>query len=1026
MRYSRKFEWMLIVLMLMLSFTATDAFGQQPLRVKIIANLECPDSPDIMSRPAQNYRIDIGPYNIRTGDDGQARIDVLPATYRVLVGTRPEETLNYLRFYANDKSFDRTYQKEKDFTSNTGSIDLEFKDDARSPNVLSDYELAINIENCEETLPSPPTISPPTTTPNLEVTFPDQVYHPLAINILVTEDGKPVPNAKLKVHAFNLPDNDRKLAEYFLASSCTNCAEGHTTVGGKKISLLCPAYPLLDLPCPLKEKKLPLEVITDANGEARLEFFLPLGAEEPAVIYPKRNAPLTIPIRVEYWKANSDGMESKLADKSTEMKLSNIAVVEDITYRSPQNYNRQGERMMRSGGPLSDWTGDEGVQEDGARIAGPDRVKLMSTTGGTPAITLKKGDGLSIDDQIIINAGGMVSRVYNPDPLMTYPIGAPGEISVQVRFFDGTVGKVIVNSLVGKHTVKIGESPGASGWLSTGAKVLTFVGKYGTKKGIKKVLPVVGPVLKGKSVVDKIKSLAGYKPVYVILNSAAVIDSDDQGRILVTTREGEATVYTETTGESGFAVPTGKTAVIDETLMPILVDTDLETARDADELLAGLIDPIAASPVFAGPGVPGAVQVGMENDVDRPGNDYSNFDLPSPDPALCKQACDNDSNCKAFTYVRPGFQGTSARCWLKNAVPNPVPGNCCISGVKEEVNVTETQILDHAMASSVDESTNEVITRTNAFSSTDSRAYSWLSLGNARAGTVEWEWYSPDGVLYHTGSVDIPAPSEAYWEAYNVWYYIPIAGSDAANLPGNWRVDVFLDGQKLLTEQFTIGDSGTSGVIPAKPLPGVSGNGIPETLHECEAYGAEICGTWTPEGDHFNANWDTGDTGTVRIERWDAGGVVLTRYETEGISAGLSARYEGQISGNKIENGIVTWTLGEETWSGTWSAEWTEPTTPSISAAPSISATPSTVNPGDTITVTYSGAPGFENDWIAIFKVGDPSTSYEEYYYLREQKSGTLTFTAPTAPGEYEFRMFENFPDGGYNDLARSNTIQVA
>ncbi|HSD58334.1 MAG TPA: PAN domain-containing protein, partial [Methanotrichaceae archaeon] len=122
----------------------------------------------------------------------------------------------------------------------------------------------------------------------------------------------------------------------------------------------------------------------------------------------------------------------------------------------------------------------------------------------------------------------------------------------------------------------------------------------------------------------------------------------------------------------------------------------------------------------------GAVQPGMENDIDRPGNDYRNFDLSSPDPALCKQECDDDPNCKAFTYVKPGFQGSSARCWLKNVVPNAVPSSCCISGVKEEV--TGTQVLDHSMASSVDESTNDVITRTNVFSSTDSKAYSWLSL----------------------------------------------------------------------------------------------------------------------------------------------------------------------------------------------------------------------------------------------------------------------------------------------------------
>ncbi len=131
-----------------------------------------------------------------------------------------------------------------------------------------------------------------------------------------------------------------------------------------------------------------------------------------------------------------------------------------------------------------------------------------------------------------------------------------------------------------------------------------------------------------------------------------------------------------------------------------------------------------------------------------------------------------------------------------------------------------TTILDHAMASNVDESTNEAITRTNVFSSTDREAYSWLSLGNVGAGTVEWRWYSPDGNMYKTGSVDIPAPSGDYWDTYNVWYYIDIAGDDAADLPGNWHVDVYLDGQKLLTEQFTIAagaSASPSGPLVASP-----------------------------------------------------------------------------------------------------------------------------------------------------------------------------------------------------------------
>ncbi len=177
---------------------------------------------------------------------------------------------------------------------------------------------------------------------------------------------------------------------------------------------------------------------------------------------------------------------------------------------------------------------------------------------------------------------------------------------------------------------------------------------------------------------------------------------------------------------------------------------------------------------------------------------------------------------------------------------------------------------------------------------------------------VEWRWYSLEGSQYYTGSVDIPAPaSGAYWDIYNVWYYIPIARSDAANLPGNWHVDVFLNGNKLLTEQFSIGISdGTSARLSVE---------VPKTLNECETYDTQICGTWTLVGDNFNANWGTNNKGTVKIQRWDAGGVVLTRNDVKG----LSVRYDGNISGNQIVNGVITWTGTTSIWSGTWSAEWT-------------------------------------------------------------------------------------------------------
>lgn len=71
----------------------------------------------------------------------------------------------------------------------------------------------------------------------------------------------------------------------------------------------------------------------------------------------------------------------------------------------------------------------------------------------------------------------------------------------------------------------------------------------------------------------------------------------------------------------------------------------------------------------------------LEIGIDRPGLDYTSFNI-SPDYRICQSACENDKQCQAFTYVHPGVQGPSARCWLKSAAPNRVASGCCYSGVK--------------------------------------------------------------------------------------------------------------------------------------------------------------------------------------------------------------------------------------------------------------------------------------------------------------------------------------------------------
>ena len=72
----------------------------------------------------------------------------------------------------------------------------------------------------------------------------------------------------------------------------------------------------------------------------------------------------------------------------------------------------------------------------------------------------------------------------------------------------------------------------------------------------------------------------------------------------------------------------------------------------------------------------------MEFNTDRMGSDYKHFDLGQANPALCQTLCNQEAQCKAWTYGKPGFKGPRALCWLKTSVPAANHNACCVSGVK--------------------------------------------------------------------------------------------------------------------------------------------------------------------------------------------------------------------------------------------------------------------------------------------------------------------------------------------------------
>ncbi len=75
----------------------------------------------------------------------------------------------------------------------------------------------------------------------------------------------------------------------------------------------------------------------------------------------------------------------------------------------------------------------------------------------------------------------------------------------------------------------------------------------------------------------------------------------------------------------------------------------------------------------------------------RPGGDFHHFDLWSGDVfssyMACRDACQSDSRCLAFSYIEPGYPGGGV-CWLKDVVNDPVQGQGRYSGLIYERVVT--------------------------------------------------------------------------------------------------------------------------------------------------------------------------------------------------------------------------------------------------------------------------------------------------------------------------------------------------
>jgi len=118
---------------------------------------------------------------------------------------------------------------------------------------------------------------------------------------------------------------------------------------------------------------------------------------------------------------------------------------------------------------------------------------------------------------------------------------------------------------------------------------------------------------------------------------------------------------------------------------------------------------------------------------------------------------------------------------------------CCVVGGQT--------LLDHAMCRSL-----PPIDRSDEFLTTEKHAYSWIKLGPVTGQhSLTWKWYAPDGRKHREdGPVIVGNQGTVHSVVPVAQEFTILEDFGVTARPGQWRVDVYIDGVLLVTDEFSI------------------------------------------------------------------------------------------------------------------------------------------------------------------------------------------------------------------------------
>lgn len=117
------------------------------------------------------------------------------------------------------------------------------------------------------------------------------------------------------------------------------------------------------------------------------------------------------------------------------------------------------------------------------------------------------------------------------------------------------------------------------------------------------------------------------------------------------------------------------------------------------------------------------------------------------------------------------------------------------------------KVIDSTFTSGIDEN-NQPVDRKKAYLTSDDRVYFWVKSGPYDGGEkVEMVWFDPTGTEFYHSESFVADPNEYgydFWIDNYQYTYLFIAGKKAEKLPGTWRVDVYIDGEYVLSDECMI------------------------------------------------------------------------------------------------------------------------------------------------------------------------------------------------------------------------------